>query len=57
MREYQIQQYTGRQYGWEEVCSETTRKEAQERRKEYQENQPEYSVRIVCKTITEIIDE
>jgi len=43
---YVIQQYTGSQYGWEDVCEEDTRKEAVAQRKCYQENQPEYPVRI-----------
>ena len=48
--EYQIHQHFPGS-GWEEVCAETTRKEAQERRKEYRENQPEYPVKIVKKRI------
>lgn len=44
--EYIIQQYTGSRFGWEDVCSETDRKEAQARLREYRENQPEYAVRI-----------
>ena len=51
--EYQIQQYTG--YGWEEVCSEDTFREARERRNEYRENQPEYPVRIVKKRVKILI--
>ena len=49
--EFEIQQYTGAQYGWECVCSEETRKEAKERKKEYRNNQPEYAVRIVKKRV------
>jgi len=44
--EFEIQQYTGRQYGWECVCAEETRKAAIEQRNCYRENQPEYPVRI-----------
>jgi hypothetical protein len=43
---WNVEQYTGPEYGWEAVCSEDTFKEARERRKEYRENQPEYPVRI-----------
>lgn len=43
---WNIQQYTGSEYGWETVTSETSYKEARERTKEYRENQPEYPVRI-----------
>ena len=44
--EWVIQQYTGRQYGWEDVCAADTFKEARQLRKEYRENQPEYPVRV-----------
>jgi hypothetical protein len=44
---YDLEGYTGSQYGWELMTRELTRKEAQERRKEYRENQPQYSYRIV----------
>lgn len=47
--EYQIHQNCG--YGWEEVCAESTRKEARERLKEYRENQPEYPVKCVKRRI------
>lgn len=43
---FDIEQYTGRQYGWEVVTSEENRREARERIKEYRANQPEYPVRI-----------
>lgn len=46
---YIIQQYTGPQYGWEDLCEEDEWREAYWRKKEYQENQPEYPVRIVKK--------
>lgn len=43
---YEIQQYTGGEYGWECVNQEATRAEAFRSVKEYGENQPEYPVRI-----------
>jgi len=43
---WQVQQYTGGQYGWETVVTEQTYREARERLKEYRENQPEYPARI-----------
>jgi hypothetical protein len=49
--EYEVQQYTGPQYGWEMVTTETTRKEALARLKEYRENQPEYPARMVKKRV------
>lgn len=49
--EYEVQQNFGYGHGWEAVCTEASRKEAQERRKEYQQNQPEYPVRIVKKRV------
>jgi hypothetical protein len=45
--EYAIHQYTGRQYGWEEVTREESFIEAKKRAQEYRENQPEYPIRIV----------
>ena len=36
--EYDIQIFTGKQYGWETVHTEEDRKEANKRRNEYQEN-------------------
>jgi hypothetical protein len=42
---YSIQQYTGREYGWEEVNAEDNWRDAQRSVKEYSENQPEYPVR------------
>lgn len=47
--EYEIQQYVPG--GWECVTTETTVREALERRKEYRENQPEYAVRIVKRRV------
>ncbi len=44
--EYQVQTYTGRQYGWEEVTAEETYTEARERLKEYRENEPQHPHRI-----------
>lgn len=46
---YEVQQWTGKQYGWEAVTAETTRKEAKERLREYRENQPQYPARLVVK--------
>ena len=43
---WNVQQWTGTDYGWEDVCAEDTYREACERRREYRENQPEYPVRI-----------
>lgn len=43
---WNVQQFTGPQYGWEDVCAEERFREARERVKEYRENQPEYPVRI-----------
>lgn len=43
---FDIEQFTGSQYGWEVVSCEETRKEARQRAQEYRENQPEYPVRI-----------
>ena len=36
--EYDIQIYTGKQYGWEVVATETDRKQANRCRNEYQQN-------------------
>jgi len=44
-----IQQYTGSQYGWEDVHAEDTRKAARERLKEYRQNQPEYPARLITR--------
>lgn len=49
--EYDIQQYTGQQYGWETVTTEDTRTEAKARIREYRANQPEYPVRYVKKRV------
>lgn len=43
---WNVQQFTGSQYGWEDVCAEERFREARERVKEYRANQPEYPVRI-----------
>lgn len=43
---YVIQQYTGPQYGWEDVTEEDNRKDARAQLKTYRENQPEYPARI-----------
>lgn len=42
---FAVEQYTGKDYGWEEVCAEDSRSEARARVKEYRINQPEYPVR------------
>ena len=44
-----VQQYTGRQYGWEDVDASMTFREAKTNAKLYRESQPEYPVRIRCK--------
>ena len=44
--EWNVEQYTGHECGWEVVTTEDTFREARERRREYRENQPEYPVRI-----------
>jgi hypothetical protein len=36
---------------WEDVTSETTRKEAKERLKEYRENEPRYSHRLIKRRV------
>lgn len=46
---WSIQQYTGGQYGWEEVCAENKWLEAKIRLREYRANQPEYPVRVRLK--------
>lgn len=43
---WKIEQYTGHQYGWEEVCGSYSWKETRANLKEYRENQPEYPVRM-----------
>jgi hypothetical protein len=52
-----VQQYTGAQYGWEDVSAADNRKEAQEDRKAYAENQPEYPVRMVKRRVPKEIGE
>lgn len=49
--EFQIHGFYG--YGWEEVTSETTYKEANKRLKEYRENEPETQFKIIKKRIKE----
>lgn len=46
---WSIQQYTGSQYGWEEVTAEETYQDAKVNARLYRENQPEYPVRIRLK--------
>jgi hypothetical protein len=43
---WNVQQYTGSQYGWETVSAGETFRDAREDAKAYRENQPEYPVRI-----------
>lgn len=43
---WEVQQYTGREYGWETVCQSTDRKQALEDVRSYRENQPEYPARL-----------
>lgn len=49
---WEVQQYTGTQYGWETVTQADTRKEALQNLKEYRENQPEYPARLHRRPIT-----
>jgi len=49
--EYEIQGYTGPQYGWEVMTTETDPREAKARLREYRENQPEYPYRIVKRRV------
>ncbi len=44
---YEIQGYYGEQHGWESVCSENNREDAEQRLAEYNENEPEFRHRIV----------
>ncbi len=44
--EWDIEAYTGSQYGWEVVNTETTRQDARRSIKEYRDNQPEYAYRL-----------
>ena len=46
---WSIQQYTGTEYGWEEVSAAENFKDARQTVREYRENQPEYAVRIRLK--------
>jgi len=43
---WDIEQNFGYGDGWEVVTTETSFREARDRRREYRENQPEYPVRI-----------
>jgi hypothetical protein len=52
---WEVQQYTGSQYGWECVCGADTYKEALQDLRAYRENQPEYPVRV--KKVRERIEE
>jgi hypothetical protein len=47
--EYAIQGNYGQ--GFEDVTTETTRKEAKERLKEYRENEPQYSHRLIIRRV------
>jgi len=51
MDEWQIHQYTGTQYGWEEVSAYDNRKDAKADLKIYQTEQPEYPARLVKRRI------
>jgi hypothetical protein len=42
---FAIEQYTGAEYGWEEVCAEEHRRAAVATVRDYRANQPEYPVR------------
>ena len=44
--EFEIQQFTGPQYGWECVDCSDSFSGAKQALKDYQENQPEFMVRI-----------
>jgi hypothetical protein len=47
--EYIVQGNYGQ--GWEDLTSETTRKESKERLKEYRENEPQYSHRLIKRRV------
>lgn len=49
--DYVVQQHTGGRYGWEDVASEDTRREARARLREYQQNQPEYPARLIARRV------
>jgi hypothetical protein len=49
--EYTVQGNYNSGDGWEDLTSETTRKEAKERLKEYRENEPQYSHRLIKKRV------
>ncbi len=49
--EYAVQGYYGPEYGWEDVCTEDTRKEARERLKEYRENETQYPHRMIKRRV------
>jgi hypothetical protein len=46
MGDWDVEQYTGKQYGWERVDGAETRKEALEHAQVYRDNQPEFPVRV-----------
>jgi hypothetical protein len=48
---YDIQQYTGKQYGWETVLTVELVWAARQHKREYAENQPEFPVRIVKRRV------
>jgi hypothetical protein len=50
---YNVQAFYARQYGWEDVTQEDTRKEALQRLREYRENEPNYNHRIIKVQIRE----
>jgi hypothetical protein len=45
--EYTLQQYTGAQYGWEDIDCSDSKKEMQESKKIYQTEAPQYRYRII----------
>ena len=49
--EWRTLQYTGPQYGWEEVSAYSKRSDAFKCLYEYRKNQPEYAVKMVKKRV------
>jgi len=49
--EYTVQGNYNYGDGWENLTSETTRKEAKERLKEYRENEPQYSHKLIKRRV------
>lgn len=46
---YVVQQYTGGQYGWEDVCESYSRSESLQDLRAYRANQPEYPARMIVR--------